>query len=316
MSESVTASAPTTSGPTNTPIPQTSPGGVNTSQQTGGQGGLEKIGSNGSSPELFEVKINGRIQKMTRQQVLDSASMATTAHQKFNEAAKMRKEYDALKGKLQGSPIEALMESGLTREQIRDQMEKWYTQEFIEPEKLSADQRRIKELEREMQKREKDLEVVRQQKERDELERATNAAREEIQNQIIETMESSGLPKTKFNIARIAFYMAQNRKQGWDAPMSAIIQQVKNERTGMLSDLSSKASVEQLIEMMPDIISKIRKYDLEQLRAKRDPRPATGGSENVYRRAGTGPMSGSGSGRMSMDEVTRRLNKMRRGQPL
>jgi hypothetical protein len=228
--------------------------------------------SQSTQPEVFDVKVNGRIQKMTRQEVIDHASMSYAANQKFNEAKSLKAEHERLTSLARKNPLEALLDPslGLSKDQIRDAMEEWYNREFIEPETLSPEQRQIKQYELELKKYQDQERERKDQYEKDQLEKLTSTQRDYLQKQIIDALETSGLPKTKFFASRMAFYMQQNFKNGWEAPLEMIINQVKNERRLMMGDLTEQSDAKQIIDMLGEgVINKIRKYDLEQLRAKR-----------------------------------------------
>lgn len=268
-------------------------------------------------PEMWDVKVNGKIVKMTRQEALDSASMAHAANDRFNEAKKMRGDVDKIIQNAKTNPIAALMDPaiGLTRDEVRVALEKWYDQEFIQPDTLTPEQKRIKELEAKNKKYEDDELAKKTKDEETEHERAVAQHRTDLQQQIVETMEKSGLPKTKFLASRIAFYMRQNAQNKYDAPMEMIIKQVKAERSAELSDLGATATAPELIAMLGDaVINKIRQHDLEQLRLSRN-RPAvtTDAPINNRRGAGTGPMGGRPE-RPTMADVNRNLRAMREGK--
>jgi hypothetical protein len=231
-----------------------------------------------NSSEMHEVKVNGKIVKMNLQELIANASMAHAAQEKFNEGAKARKEMAALKDRFSKTPIEALLdpEFKLTKDQLREKIEAFYNREFIEPEQLTPDQRKVKEYEEKL-KRYEDQELESKKKQEQEQEEAiTNKEREFLQSQIIEAMEKSGLPKSKELVKRMAFYMRQNLQNGWEAPIDMIINQVKRERQEMMSDLTENSSVEQLISLLGEgVINKIRKFDLDRLRARRNiPNPS------------------------------------------
>lgn len=255
---------------------------------------------------LFEVKVNGKVIKMTRQEALDRASMSYAANEKWNEAASMRKQTEEFKNKIKKDFIEALQEQGLTKEQIRNHMESWYMKEFIEPETLTADQKKVREYEVQLAKYKEQEELEKQRRLQDEETKLTNQQREFLQSQIIEAMEKSGLPKTKFFASRMAFYMRENLKNGWDAPIDMIVRQVKNERKSMISDLSEGSTVEQLIDMLGDgIINKIRVHDLKQLREKRNfPNISPSSAQS----------NSSSNEKMSSADVNKRLREMREGK--
>ena len=265
-----------------------------------------------ANAELFEVKVNGKIVKMTRQQVLDSASMSHAANERFSEAKKTRAEVDKLLSKAKSNPIEALMDPsfGLSKEQIRDAMEKWYSKEFIEPESLSPQERRIKELEEqvELTRKEKEELAAAKQAEIEEKEDAQN--RTYYQKQIIDAMEAHKIPKTEANAKRIAALMRQNLQNGWDAPMDFIIRQMKSERQGHFKEEFSSATIDELIDLLgEEKMNELRRHDLQKLREKKQMPPVQSG----------GSMSNSGIAhaerkKISMSDAEDRLRDIRLGK--
>lgn len=270
-----------------------------------------KPGFKEHTDELFEVKVNGKVVKMTMQELRDNASMSGAANEKFSEAKKSKAEVDRIISSAKKNPIEALMDPalGLTKDQIRDAFEKWYSKEYIDPEQLTPEQRKMKEYEERLKNYEEQEKTAKEKAEAEENEKLTTKQREYLQGQIIEALESSGLPKTKFFASRMAFYMRQNMQNGWEAPISMIVSQVKNERQSILSDMSEGSTAEQLIAALGEgAINKIRKYDLEQLRARRNS-PAPGFTNSNPNNSGS---SRTDNKQVSYKEVQKRLQEFRR----
>jgi len=263
-----------------------------------------------ASPEYFELKVNGKAMKLTKDEVIARAQMSDAADSKFSEAAKIRKQVERIINTAKSNPIEALMDPqlGLTKDQIREAFEKWYTQEFIEPETLTPDQKRAKEMERELERYKNQEKEMREKMEREEQDKLTTQQREYLQQQIIDALEKSGLPKTKFFAQRMAFYMRENLLKGWEAPIELIASQVKKERQAMMADLTENADVESLVSMFGEgIINKIRQHDLKQLREKRQFPSPQGSTTDGYGNAASGE-------KISSTEVTKRLREMRMGK--
>ncbi len=226
-------------------------------------------------PKTWKQKINGKERVFTEQELLDRASQAEAAQQRFEEAAKMRKQAESVIGRLRDPDqvIEALLDPalGLSKDQIRAKFEDWYSKEFIEPEQLTPEQKKLREAEAKLQKyaqEEKDREA---QKQRDQQEAMTAKARGEIQAQIIEALQTGGLPKTNFTLRRLAYWMQRNHANGFDAPTSVLVSQVRNEFNTSLRDMVEASDGEALIKLLGDgLVQKIRKYDLDQLRKLRN----------------------------------------------
>lgn len=228
-----------------------------------------------SKPELFDVKVDGKVIKMTRDELIQHASMGHAADRRFKEAAQMRKQAESVIGRLRDpkSVISALQDPalGLSKNQIREQFEEWYAKEFIEPESLTPEQRKIREYEAKLQKYAEDERSREEEKRNNEQEAMTSEARETLQKQIIEALDTSGLPKTNFTIRRLAYWMQRNQSNGFDAPMEVVVGQVRNELNSSLRDMVEASDGEVLIKLLGDnIIQKLRRYDLDQLRKLRN----------------------------------------------
>ena len=95
---------------------------------------------------------------------------------------------------------------------------------------------------------------------------------QEFQATIISALEKTGLPKTPDLVKRMAFIMSKNLELGLDLSPDELAQEVRKDQQELIKSLSKDASIEQLLEMLgPDIANKIRKYDLEKLKLKRNP---------------------------------------------
>jgi len=265
--------------------------------------------------ELFEVKVHGRTRKVNRDELIKMAQLAESANERFETAAAKERKAQSIIEKAKANPMAALMdpELGLSKEQIREAMESWYSQEFIEPETLTEDQRKSKTLEAELA-RYKDLERrYHEKKEREAQEKADAEITQKTQSDIIEALEAHKLPKSKSVVKRIAFYMRQNLANGWEAPMDLIVQQVKNDMRSEDSEISSY-TYEQVIDRFgEDFVNMVIRENLKKLREKRQ-------SAGAQPFAGIPTDDGEPSKRsepkerLTMSEVNERLRKMRGGR--
>lgn len=266
-----------------------------------------------TSPELYEVSIDGKVKTMTLQQLKNAASISHAAYSRFEEASRMKKEADTLREGLAKDMIKTLQDPklGLTRDQIRAEFEAWYEREFINPEQLTPEQRKIKEYEERLKKyQDEEQAKLKAQKEQEETE-LTNKQREYLQTQIIQALEKSGLPKTKYIASRMAFYMRENLLKGWEAPIDVIVQQVEDERQALRKGELEGLDGEDLIRYLgDDIVGKIRRYDLAKLRERKQnlisgDRPTDNNAD-----------SNDSNERLSSSDVKKRLLKLTGGKLL
>lgn len=267
--------------------------------------------SKAAAPEIFEVKVNGKSVRMTKEEVLNHASMSHAAQGKFEEAAKSRKQAESLISRMKSDPISALLDPalGLSKDQVREALENWYSKEYIEPETLSPQERKYKEMEQRLksfEQSEKDKLAKAQKEQEDKI---TNNQKEHLQKQITDAIDGSGLPRTKFIAQRMAYYMRQNLINGWEAPMGVIVDQVKKERREMMSDLTEASDGDTLISMLGEgVVKKIQKHALEKLRQSREIR---GASPEVR----SNPTPNGSKERLTSGQVAENLRLMRQGKP-
>jgi hypothetical protein len=261
-----------------------------------------------AEPELHEVQINGKTKKLTLQQIKNLASMSDAAQERFEEAARIRKEHESFKQAAGKNMVQALRDQGFSNEQIREQMEAWYMEQFIEPETLTPEQRKIKEYEMQLKKYQEAEEAKRKEQEDLQLNELTSKQTDYVSSQIIEAMEKAGLPKLGSTASRIAFYMLQSNRNGWEAPLDVIVQHVKDEQQQLRSSEIGQLEGEELVSYLgEDIVNKIRKHDLANLRARKQNALAQTSLPNGHSKEETGHQ------KLSPAEVKRRLRDMTSG---
>jgi hypothetical protein len=276
MSE-VAAPAPVTT-PTNQNIPPPSP---LVADKAAEQAEAPKAEAKESKPdtERFEMKVNGKVVHVNRSEAIRLAQLGHAATERFESAAQKEKKIDAILANAKKNPIAALQELGLSKEELRERLEEYYSREYIEPETLTEEQRKYKAMERELEERraaEKEWKQ-KQQEEQDRVE--TDAARVTFEKQIIDAMETYKLAKTKRNLRAIAYNMKVNLDRGINAPMELIIDQVKREQKAEDAELSTYSYQDILERFGQEFINKIRAEDLKQLRDRRAKQGAPSFSE-------------------------------------
>lgn len=265
-----TASAPVSTA-TSTPAGQGNTPAPTTTDTKGASPGSPKPAAQ-SADDHYEIKVNDKTFKLTREELIKKAQLGYSAHERFEQSAQQKKQVDAILSTFRTNPVEALLNPalGLTKDQVRQAMEDWYTREYIEPEKLTPEQLRLRDAESKLRTYEEQEKQKQKEQQETQMAELTQRQREHVQNQITETLDKSGLPKTKFIVSRMAYWMRHNLSNGWDAPMEVIIDQVKRERQDMLSDLTTSTEMDTLVNYLgKDFVNKIRKWDLSQLRARK-----------------------------------------------
>ncbi len=269
--------------------------------------GAPKPKAEAKEPEWHEVKVNGQVRRYTTEQLRAKASLAEAAMEKFEKASEFAKKEAAFKEKLAKDPIAALLEQGLTADQVRQHMEGWYKKSFIDPEMMTPEQRKIQEYEAKLAKYEEQEKTTAQQAAEEQERQQMDATREAAQKEIIQMLETSGLPKNRFTVARLAFWQRQNLANGYEAPPDVLVQQVKDERAGIIRHDFKEASIEQIQDVLGEdfdaFINKVRQYDLAQWKKKQQ---GLGEPEDAK------PTKSQNNKRTTMSDVDRYLTNLRR----
>ncbi len=232
----------------------------------------EKTEKTPAQVEYEELIVNGKTHKVTKEELKRRAQLGWAANEKFESASAKEKKVQKILEGAKSNPIQALMdpELGLSREQIKDAFEAWYHKEFIEPEGLSQEQLEARKDREELQKYKEQERLKKEQEEKETEEKMTAAEREQVQASLIKAIEENKLPKTKFTVSRMAFYMRKASENGVDIPMDLIAQQVRQEKQDIIGEMLHTQDIETAIQLVgEDFINKIRQYDLKRLREKR-----------------------------------------------
>lgn len=239
------------------------------------KGGTPPAPAKPAAEEWFEVPVDGKTRKMTREELIKHASLGSAAHSRFEEAAKLRKQAETFLSKLR-NPKDAISllkdpKLGLNQEEIRSEFENWYKTEYIDREAMTPEQRRLADAEARIKAYEEQEAEKKRAEEAQEEEKQTSAEAEAIQRELIGLVEKSGLPKTKYTISRLAYWSRVNETKGIKAPPELLIQQVKKEQRQLVDSLTQASDGETLLGLLgEDVVKKLRKFDVERIRARRN----------------------------------------------
>lgn len=226
-----------------------------------------------SEIEYEELIVNGKTHKVTKDEMKRRAQLGWSATEKFESASAKEKKVQKILETAKSNPIGMLTdpELGLTKDQIKDAFEKWYHKEYIEPEGLTEEQIEARKDKERLKKYEEQERLKEEQQKKEEEEKMTASQRVEMERSLIKAIEENKLPKTKFTVGRMAFYLSQAIKSGVEVPMDLIAQKVQQEKQDIIGELLHTQDIEAAIQILgEDFINKVRQYDLKRLREKRN----------------------------------------------
>lgn len=133
----------------------------------------------------------------------EAKRMREEAEQRHAEAMRWQQERESHAKKLQTDPIQAAIEAGATKQQIREIAEKFLLGE-IQADEMSPEARRAKELEAEIKRRD-ELEAKRKKDDEEKtLAQAAAEERKKIVPEMLKFMDAVGVARTASNLSAIA----------------------------------------------------------------------------------------------------------------
>jgi hypothetical protein len=220
-----------------------------------------------SQPEYFDVKVDGKVQKMTREELIQAASLGKAAFKRMEEAGATKRQVEDFISKFRQDPLEALKHPalGLTPEQRRQAIERYYEKEYIQQDKLTPEQKKLQEAEAELNKyREQDQKRVTQEKEA-QAKQLQQHYQQDFQKKIIDALDKSGLPKNPKTVARMAFYMQQAARNKFDAPMDVIVGHVRQDYQNDIAEFARSLEGDALVQFLgADTVKKLQRYALSE----------------------------------------------------
>lgn len=231
----------------------------------------EKVSDKEKTDSVGKIKVNGKeyTEPEINKAMTDLENTVSDNKKQFEE---INSTIDKFLHKLRTDPGELFDKIGITR----DAIEKYYMEKYVEPSKLTAEQKLQK---MEDEKAENTRKAVEQQKAQERAQ-SQEYHRQQYLTQISGAIKEAGLPETDWVVSRMAGYMqlAMQNKQSWITPKDIaplVEQDLIKLQTSSLVSLPADKIVARLGE---DVIKKIREHDTKNLKAGKfeNTNPGTG----------------------------------------
>jgi hypothetical protein len=274
MTESVSAAPQGGSEPT----PTASEGAV--SEASEGSGG-ENEEIKAPPPNRHKVKVNGKEEDADIEELKAAYSKVKAADERFRTAAEERKaaekeraEAKALLEKVKSDPWAVMKELGLDpRKTSEEYLIKQLELDAMSPEqkaameKASSDDKKRAELEAKLKEYED-----REKKDKDEKEQAEIAAQsqkiaKDYEEQFLEALGSTKLPKTQKTVALVAEKLREAIVDGYEISVKQAVKAVEREQKAALNAILADADPDIIAELIGEEgVKKLRKRDVEKLK--------------------------------------------------
>lgn len=235
--------------------------------QPGGQAapGKAQETAQAQAQRMMRLKIEGQELELPESEVISLAQQGKQAGKKFQEAAQMRKEAEALAQLLKSNPKEALSKFGIDVRKFSEDT----LVEMLQREAETPEQRKARENEEKLSRYEKE-EKARLEAEREaQLKALEEKHLKNYNDMFIQALESSGLPKTPYTVKRMAELQLLNVKKGFDLDPAQLAKIVREDYIAEQKALFGSADGNTLMEILgPDIVKKLSKAQIAKLKAQ------------------------------------------------
>ena len=254
-----------------------------------------EVTESAAAPQLFELKVDGQVLHLTQEEVIELAQKGKSSVKRFQEAAQAKKEIAAeraaIQAALHGRPedlFDMKFKAGLMRP---EDLEQWIIQKAIEladREELTPEQRKMKEMEDELNRYKAQKEEEEQKTRTESFHREVERAKEDFSTKILNEINSGGLEASPFAIQRVASVLRDSMDDQGNITIEVAdaVQYVKEQEHGSYNEYIKSLEVDRLESLFgEEKLKKIRSKDLEKLKnpagkakspfASSAPKPAT-----------------------------------------
>jgi len=230
----------------------------------------EAVKSAPLAEETWDVQIDGKPVKKTRKEILEAYQLRELSDKKRSEAEKTLGDANKFFQAFKADPIKAMKAMGLDF----DSMSTQYLAKKAEEAMLDPKERELQKARQEAETYKKWVEEQKALQEKTKKEAEISASRQAIHKEIIDAIEAEasnlGLPVDEELVIAVAQKMIlQDMKQ---KPLNAkeALPKAYESQQKFLKGIASKMDGEALVKWLgPEVAMKIRKHDLQQLKAKR-----------------------------------------------
>ena len=217
-----------------------------------------------TAARLFKVKVDGQELEVDENELIKGYTHGKAAAKRMEEAAMTRKEAEQVLRIFKDNPREAFKLLGRDARQFAEQIINDELQEAM----LSPQERELRDYKRKVEEYEGQRRQAQEEYERQQMEAELARQAETIQTDIINTLETAGLPKTERTVGRIVYYMQAALQAGYNVTPKDVVQQVREDYKHDLNSLLGGLPEDALEAFLgAETVRKIAKSTVKQAKA-------------------------------------------------
>jgi len=222
--------------------------------------------ANPDDPERpFVVKADGKEYHLTKEEAIQLASKGIGADRKFGEAAKMRQQFEDFVHVLKTDPMSILQNPNLGLDFKR--LAQDYLAKEIEKEMMSPEQRELLETKEKIKQMEDEKKKGEEKANQDRMQQLVQHYSTEYEKDIQTALQTSGLPKTRGTVKRLAYYMQKGLERGVNLKAGDVIDLVRSDYIQEHNELYGSADGETLLKLFADpVLKKLNEANLKKVK--------------------------------------------------
>lgn len=214
-----------------------------------------------TAARLYRVTVDGQDMEVDENELRRGYTHAKAASKRMEEAAMSKKEAEQVLRVFRENPKEAFRLLGRDARQFAEQV----INEELSEALLSPQEKELRDYKRKVERYEGERRTAQEQYEREQMESDIARQAESIQSEIINVLDSAGLPKTERTVSRIVYYMQSALQAGYNVSPRDVIDQVKQDYKYDINSLLGGLPEEALKDFLEaGVFSKVAKSTVKQ----------------------------------------------------
>lgn len=223
-----------------------------------------------TDPDKFNIKVDGQVLELTKEEMVKYAQLGKAGQARMEEAARVKQEALQLVKMLRENPEDVLADPYIlgSQEKVIELAQKILSKK-LEDEQKSPEAKEKEQLQKELEElRRKDKEREEKLK-ADEYERLVQQQEQQLETQITEAFESSGIPRSPFVLKRLADVMISAAENNKDISPKQALNMVKKEMQNDIREYIEALQEDALEEFISaEKIKKLRQRQLAKAKAE------------------------------------------------
>lgn len=246
----------------------------------------------------YKVKINNEELEVDEDELLRGYQTRKAADEKFREAAMARKQVEEVISMLkdEDSVFEVLSKLGYDPRELSEK----YLVKRLEEETLSPQEKELREYKRKLAEFENAKKAEEERIQEEQRITLINKYTNDYSTQVVDALETSGLPKTPHTVKRMAYYLHQSLQRGYDLTAKDVVHLVKEDYMEEQKALFGSLDTDSITSLLgKETVEKLRKQELSKLKKPSNSKPVVGKSKK--------PIKGTKT--LTKEEFYRNLSK-------